>query len=170
MLRAAIRDPDPVLFLEHKKSYRAVKGDVPDGSFEVPIGRADVKREADLTVVSYGMMLHVCLEAAARLAEEDGVSAEVVDVRTIAPLDSDTILDSVRKTGKAMVVYEDNRTYGAGAEIASMISRRAFDLDARPPPRWPGCPRDAVRDDPRACLPGVRSLDLGAHARAGAQF
>jgi 2-oxoisovalerate dehydrogenase E1 component beta subunit len=132
MLRSAIRDPDPVLYLEHKKSYRAVKGDVPDGDFETPIGRADVKREGtDLTVVSYGMMLHVCLEAAARLAEEDRISAEVIDVRTIAPLDADTILASVRKTGKAMVVYEDNRTYGAGAEIASTISEAClFDLDA----------------------------------------
>jgi 2-oxoisovalerate dehydrogenase E1 component beta subunit len=132
MLRAAIRDPDPVLFLEHKKSYRAIVGEVPDGGFEVPIGPADVKREgSDLTVVSYGMMLHVCLDAAARLAEDDGISAEVVDARTIAPLDHQTIVDSVAKTGKAMVVYEDNRTYGAGAEIAATIAERClFDLDA----------------------------------------
>jgi 2-oxoisovalerate dehydrogenase E1 component beta subunit len=131
MLRAAINDPDPVLFLEHKRTYRAVKGDVPSGAFEVPIGVADVKREGDdLTVVSYGMMLHVCLDAAARLAD-DGISVEVVDVRTIAPLDVEAILASVRKTGKAMVVYEDNRTYGAGAEIAATIAEQClFDLDA----------------------------------------
>jgi 2-oxoisovalerate dehydrogenase E1 component beta subunit len=131
MLRAAIRDPDPVLFLEHKRTYRLIKGDVPDEPFEVPIGVADVKREGgDLTVVAYGLMLHLCLEAAARLQEEHGLSAEVVDVRTISPLDRDTILASVRKTGKAMVVYEDNRTYGAGAEIAAMIAEEAmFDLD-----------------------------------------
>jgi len=131
MLRSAIRDPDPVLFLEHKKTYRLIKGDVPDEPFTVPIGKADVKREGtDLTVVAYGLMLHLCLEAAQRLEQEAGVSAEVVDVRTIAPLDTETILASVRKTGKAMVVYEDNRTYGAGAEIAATIAEEAmFDLD-----------------------------------------
>ena len=131
MLRAAIRDPDPVLFLEHKKTYRLIKGDVPDEPYEVPIGVADVKREGqDLTVVAYGLMLHYCLEAAERLQQEEGASAEVVDVRTIAPLDKATILQSVKKTGKAMIVYEDNRTYGAGAEIAATIAEELlFDLD-----------------------------------------
>ena len=131
MLRAAIKDPDPVLFLEHKRTYRLIKGEVPDEPFEVPIGPADVKREGtDLTVASYGLMLHLCLEAAVRLQEQEGIAAEVVDVRTISPLDRDTILASVRKTGKAMVVYEDNRTYGAGAEIAATIAEEAmFDLD-----------------------------------------
>jgi 2-oxoisovalerate dehydrogenase E1 component beta subunit len=131
MLRAAIRDPDPVMFLEHKKTYRLIKGEVPDEDYEVPIGPADVKREGeDLTCVAYGLMLHYCLEAAQRLEDEDGVSVEVVDVRTIAPLDKATILESVRKTGKAMVVYEDNRTYGAGAEIVATIAEEAmFDLD-----------------------------------------
>jgi 2-oxoisovalerate dehydrogenase E1 component beta subunit len=131
MLRAAIADPDPVLFLEHKRTYRLIKADVPDEPFVVPIGTADVKREGeDLTVIAYGLMLHLCLEAAARLADLEGVSAEVVDVRTISPLDTETILTSVRKTGKAMVVYEDNRTYGAGAEIVAAIAEEAmFDLD-----------------------------------------
>ena len=131
MLRAAIRDPDPVLFLEHKRTYRLIKGDVPDEPFEVPIGKADVKREGDdLTVIAYGLMLHHALEAAARLEQEEGIQAEVVDVRTISPLDKETILASVRKTGKAMVVYEDNRTYGAGAEIVATIAEEAmFDLD-----------------------------------------
>jgi 2-oxoisovalerate dehydrogenase E1 component beta subunit len=131
MLRSAIADPDPVLFLEHKKTYRLIKGDVPDEPFTVPLGRADVKREgSDISVVAYGLMLHLCLEAAQRLEREAGLSAEVVDVRTIAPLDKETILASVRKTGKAMVVYEDNRTYGAGAEIAATIAEEAlFDLD-----------------------------------------
>ena len=131
MLRSAIKDPDPVLFLEHKRTYRLIKGDVPDEPFEVPIGKADVKRGGeDLTVIAYGLMLHQSLEAAARL-EEDGFSTEVVDVRTISPLDKQTILTSVRKTGKAIVVYEDNRTYGAGAEIVATIAEEAmFDLDA----------------------------------------
>jgi len=131
MLRAAIRDPDPVLFLEHKKTYRLIKGEVPDEPYEVPIGVADVKREgSDLTVVAYGLMLHLCLEAAERLAREDGFEAEVVDLRTIAPLDKRTILESVRKTAKAMVVYEDNRTYGAGAEVVATIAEELmFELD-----------------------------------------
>jgi 2-oxoisovalerate dehydrogenase E1 component beta subunit len=131
LLRAAVRDPDPVLFLEHKKTYRLIKGEVPDEDYEVPIGKADVKREGDdLTCVAYGLMLHLCLEAAAKLEEEDGTKVEVVDVRTINPLDRQTILDSVRKTGKAMVVYEDNRTYGVGAEIMATIAEETmFDLD-----------------------------------------
>ena len=104
---------------------------MPDEPFTVPIGTADVKREGtDLTAVAYGLMLHHCLEAAQRLEEDHGISVEVVDVRTISPLDKDTILGSVRKTGKAMVVYEDNRTYGAGAEIVATIAEEAmFDLD-----------------------------------------
>ena len=132
LLRSALRDPDPVLFLEHKKTYRAVSGDVPDGAYLTQIGLADIKRQGeDLTVISYGFSLHQCLEAAERLASDDGVSVEVVDVRTIAPLDTETILASVRRTAKAMVVYEDNRSYGAGAEIVSVIAEEAmFDLDA----------------------------------------
>jgi 2-oxoisovalerate dehydrogenase E1 component beta subunit len=131
LLRSALRDPDPVLFLEHKKTYRAVTGDVPDGSYLTPIGTADVKRPGeDVTVISYGYSLHLCLEAAERLADEEDVSVEIVDVRSINPLDIETMLNSVRKTGKAMVVYEDNRTYGAGAEIAATIAELAmFDLD-----------------------------------------
>jgi 2-oxoisovalerate dehydrogenase E1 component beta subunit len=131
LLRSALRDPDPVLFLEHKKTYRLIKGEVPDEPYEVPIGVADVKREgSDLTVIAYGLMLHLCLEAAEKLAAEDGFEAEVVDLRTIAPLDKRTILDSVRKTAKAMVVYEDNRTYGAGAEVIATIAEELmFELD-----------------------------------------
>jgi 2-oxoisovalerate dehydrogenase E1 component beta subunit len=131
MLRSAIADPDPVLFLEHKRTYRLISGEVPDEPFTVPIGPADVKREGrDLTAIAYGLMLHHCLDAARRLEEDHGISVEVVDVRTISPLDKQTILASVRKTGKALVVYEDNRTYGAGAEIAATIAEEAmFDLD-----------------------------------------
>jgi 2-oxoisovalerate dehydrogenase E1 component beta subunit len=132
LLRSAIADPDPVLFLEHKKTYRAVKGQVAPGDYTTPIGVADVKRQgSDLTCISYGYSLHTCLEAASRLQEDEGISVEVVDVRSLAPLDMATILTSVRATSRAMVVYEDNRTYGAGAEIASSIAEDAmFDLDA----------------------------------------
>jgi 2-oxoisovalerate dehydrogenase E1 component beta subunit len=132
LLRASIADPDPVLFLEHKKTYRAITGPVPDARHTVPIGLADVKRAGtDLTCISYGYALHTCLDAAARLQEDEGISAEVVDVRSLAPLDVDTILDSVGRTSRAMVVYEDNRTYGAGAEIAATIAERAmYELDA----------------------------------------
>jgi 2-oxoisovalerate dehydrogenase E1 component beta subunit len=105
---------------------------VPEERHLLPIGKADVKREgSDLTCISYGYALHTCLDAAARLQEDEGISVEVVDVRTLAPLDTETILESVRRTSKAIVVYEDNRTYGAGAEIVATIAEEAmFDLDA----------------------------------------
>lgn len=131
MLRSAIRDPDPVVFLEHKATYRAVRGEVEDGDWTIPLGPADVKREGgDLTVYAYGLMLHHSLSAAETLAAE-GVSATVVDVRSLRPLDADTILREARKTGKCLIVYEDNRLFGAGAEIAALIAEEAFeDLDA----------------------------------------
>jgi len=127
LLKSAIRDPDPVLFLEHKKVYRLVAEDIPDGDHLVPIGPAVVRREGtNLSCFAWGLMTHYCLEAAEQLAGE-GVSVEVVDLRTLAPLDRDTILASVRKTGKAMVVYEDNLTGGFGAEVSAIISEHAFD-------------------------------------------
>jgi 2-oxoisovalerate dehydrogenase E1 component subunit beta len=131
VLRSAIRDPDPVIFLEHKATYRTVKGEVPDGDYTVPLGPADVKREgSDITVYAYGLMLHHCLAAAETLAGE-GVSVNVVDMRSLRPLDVETVLREARKTGKCLVVYEDNRMFGAGAEIAALIAEEAFsDLDA----------------------------------------
>jgi 2-oxoisovalerate dehydrogenase E1 component beta subunit len=132
MLRSALRDPDPVIFLEHKATYRAVKGDVPDDpEFTIPLGPADVKREGtDLTVYAYGLMLHHCLKAAETLAAE-GISVEVVDIRSLRPLDEATIVETATKTGKCLVVYEDNRLFGAGAEICALIAERAFEsLDA----------------------------------------
>ncbi|HEX9118211.1 MAG TPA: alpha-ketoacid dehydrogenase subunit beta [Anaerolineae bacterium] len=124
---AALRGQDPVLFLEHKKAYRLIKGEVPDEDYIVPIGRADVKRQGeDLTIIAYGMMLHESLKAAGILAGE-GISVEVVDPRTLAPLDKDTILASVKKTGKALIVYEDNLTGGLGGEIAAIIGQEAFE-------------------------------------------
>jgi 2-oxoisovalerate dehydrogenase E1 component beta subunit len=126
LLKAAIRDPDPVIFLEHKGAYRLIKGEVPDGDFTVPIGKAAVVREGtDMTAVAYGMMLHHCLKVAEEMAKE-GVEVEVVDVRTITPLDRETIINSVKKTGKAIVVYEDNYSGGWGAEISASIAEGAF--------------------------------------------
>jgi 2-oxoisovalerate dehydrogenase E1 component beta subunit len=126
LLKAAIRDPDPVIFLEHKGAYRLIKGDVPEDDYTVPIGKAAIARQGtDMTAVAYGMMLHHCLKAAETLANE-GVSVEVVDVRTISPLDRETIVSSVKKTGKAIVVYEDNYSGGWGAEISASIAEAAF--------------------------------------------
>ena len=131
MLRYAFRVQDPVLFLEHKKAYRLIKGQVPDEDYVVPFVKADVKRQGtDLTVIAYGLMLHLALEAAERVAA-DGISVEVVDPRTLNPLDKATLLDSVKKTGKVLVVHEDNLTLGMGAEIAAVIAGEAFEwLDA----------------------------------------
>jgi 2-oxoisovalerate dehydrogenase E1 component beta subunit len=127
LLRSALRSPDPVLFLEHKKLYRAIKGEVPEQDFFVPIGKAQVARSGDdLTIIAYGLMFHESLKAAEALAKE-GVSAEVIDLRTLAPLDKDAILTSVKKTGKALIVYEDNYTGGLGGEIAAIIAENAFE-------------------------------------------
>ena len=131
LLKAAVRDPDPVLYLEHKRAYRLVKGEVPDGDGLVPIGKADVKREGkDLSLIAYGLMLTYCLEVAEKLAAE-GVSAEVLDLRTIKPIDEAAIVATARKTGKVLVVHEDNRFAGIAAEVSAIIMENAFDaLDA----------------------------------------
>jgi 2-oxoisovalerate dehydrogenase E1 component beta subunit len=127
LLKSAIRDDNLVIFLEHKKSYRLVRGEVPDEEYILPIGPADIKRAGtNLTVVSYGLMLHHCLEAAEILANED-IDVEVVDLRTLRPLDKDTIIDSVKKTGKLLIVHEDNLTGGVGAEIAAVVAAEAFE-------------------------------------------
>ncbi len=131
LLNAAIDDPDPVLFLEHKKTYRLVKGEVPAGHYTIPIGKADIKHPGDaLTVVSYGLYVHQAIDAAKRLAGE-GMSVEVIDLRSIRPMDRTTILASVRKTRKLLVIHEDNKFGGIGAEISAMVVEEAFfDLDA----------------------------------------
>ena len=131
LLKASIRDDNPVVFCEHKKTYRLVRGEVPEEEYVLPIGVADVKRHGeDVSVITYGLMLHYCLEAA-DLVEREGVSVEVVDLRTLKPLDRDAILDSVRKTGKALIVHEDNITGGVGAEVAALLAEEAFEhLDA----------------------------------------
>ena len=131
LLKAAVRDPDPVLFLEHKRAYRLVKGEVPDGDGVVPIGKAEIKREGkDLSLIAYGLMLTYCLEVAEKLAA-DGVSAEVLDLRTIKPIDQAAILATAEKTGKVLVIHEDNRFAGIAAEVSAIIMENAFDaLDA----------------------------------------
>jgi 2-oxoisovalerate dehydrogenase E1 component beta subunit len=131
-LKSAVRDPNPVLFFEPKKGYRLIRGEVPeDEEILVPLGEAQVTREGlHMSVVAYGMMHHYCLQAAEVVAGE-GIDVEVVDLRTLTPLDKPTVLDSVRKTGKVLIVYEDNLTGGYGAEIAALIADEAFtDLDA----------------------------------------
>lgn len=128
LLVAAIRDPDPVLFFEHKKAYRLIKGEVPDGeNYTVPIGRARVARPGEhMSVFAYGLMVHYAVTAAEEMAKE-GHSVEVVDLRTMRPLDRAAILESVQKTGKALIVYEANRTLGVGAEVAAIIAEECFE-------------------------------------------
>jgi 2-oxoisovalerate dehydrogenase E1 component len=130
LLRSAVEDPDPVLFLEHKKTYRRITGLVPDGQWRVPIGLADVARPGDdMTIVTYGLHRHLSLEAAEVLAGED-YSVEVIDLRTISPLDRETVLASAVRTGRVLVVHEDNISFGVGAEVAAMVAEEAFyDLD-----------------------------------------
>ena len=131
LLKSALRGQDPVLYFEHKKLYRTIKGEVPEEDFAVPFGQAEVRRAGhDLTVVTYGYMVHVSLQAAAELAKK-GIECEVVDLRTLLPLDKETVLASVRKTNKVAVVHEDKRTMGLGAEIAAIVAEEAFEeLDA----------------------------------------
>lgn len=126
LLTSALRDPDPVMFLEPKKIYRTVRGDVPDEDYTVPIGKANVAREGeDVTIFAYGAMLHVALEAA-ELASAKGINVEVVDLRTLLPFDIETIISSVKKTGKVVIVHEACKTCGFGAEIAAQIAERAL--------------------------------------------
>ena len=131
LIKSAIRDNDPVLFFEHKGLYRRVKEDLPPEEYTVPIGQARVFREGrDLSIITYGAMVYTAKEAAATL-EAEGISAEIVDLRTLLPLDEETILASVRKTTRALVLHEDTLTGGFGGEIAARITERAFDcLDA----------------------------------------
>jgi 2-oxoisovalerate dehydrogenase E1 component beta subunit len=168
LLRSAIRDDDPVLFFEHKKMYRSVRGEVPETDFTIPLGRARVTRPgSQVTVIAYGLMAHYALEAADRVAEE-GISVEVVDLRTLRPLDKDTVLTSVRKTGKCLIVYEDNRFGGYGAEVAAIVADEAFDYLDGPVsrvagPDVPGVPYNHVLEDwfmvdPEKIADGIRKL------------
>ena len=130
LLKAAIRDDGPVIFEEHKGLYRApaLREVLPDEDYIVPLGRARVAREGgDLSLVTYGAMVHRSLEAAQVLAEEEGIAVEVLDLRTLLPLDEEAILGSVRKTGKLLIVHEDTRTGGIAGEIAMRVSERGFE-------------------------------------------
>jgi pyruvate dehydrogenase E1 component beta subunit len=136
LLRASIRDNDPVLFLENLALYN-IKGEVPafesdGGDYVLPIGKAEVKKEGtDLTLISYSRMTAISLDVARRLEEEEGISCEVVDLRSLRPLDRETIVNSVKKTNRAVIMEEDWRSYGIGAEVAATIQEEAFDyLDA----------------------------------------
>ena len=130
LLKSAVRDNNPVLFFEHKLLYRRIKEELPAGDYTVPIGKAAVRREGKhLTILSYAAMMHTSLEAADALARE-GIEAEVIDLRTLLPLDEDAILQSVKKTNKVLVVHEDTKTGGIAGEIAALLCEKAFgDLD-----------------------------------------
>ena len=127
LLKAAIRDPNPVIYFEHKFLYRRIKAVLPTEDYIVPIGKAEVKRTGStISVITYGAMVHLALEAATGL-ERENIQLEVVDLRTLIPLDKETIYESVRKTGKAIMLHEDNKTGGIGAEIAALLAEECFD-------------------------------------------
>ncbi|HSO57281.1 MAG TPA: alpha-ketoacid dehydrogenase subunit beta [Paenisporosarcina sp.] len=131
LLKAAIRDDDPVMFFEHKRAYRLIKGEVPEDDYTIEIGKADVKREGeDITVITYGLAVHFALQAAERL-EQDGISAHILDLRTIYPLDKESIIEAASKTGKVLLVTEDNMEGSIMGEVAAIIAENClFDLDA----------------------------------------
>jgi 2-oxoisovalerate dehydrogenase E1 component beta subunit len=132
LLKAAIRDEDPVIYFEHKKCYQMIEGEVPEDDYIVPIGKADVKREgSDITVITYGLTLHFALQAAEELSSEQGIEAHVLDLRTIQPLDREAILAAAARTGKVLIIHEDNKTGGVGGEVAAIIAEELlYDLDA----------------------------------------
>ncbi|WP_368652020.1 alpha-ketoacid dehydrogenase subunit beta [Ornithinibacillus sp. 4-3] len=131
LLKAAIRDNDPVLFFEHKRAYRLLKEEVPEEDYVLPIGKAAVKREgSDLTIITYGLMVHFALQAADKLAEE-GIDVHIVDLRTVYPLDQEAIIEAAKKTGKVLLITEDNKEGSVISEVAAIIAEHClFDLDA----------------------------------------
>lgn len=131
LLKAAIRDNDPVLFFEHKRAYRLLKGEVPEDDYVLPIGKADVKREgSDITIITYGLCVHFALQAAEKLAGE-GIEAHILDLRTVYPLDKEAIIEAARKTGKVLLITEDNKEGSIIGEVAAIIAENClFDLDA----------------------------------------
>ncbi len=132
LLKAAIRDPDPVLYFEYKYLYRRIKGEVPVEDYIVPIGKADIKRKGeDATIITYGPTVHIALEAAKEIANSDGYEVEILDLRSLMPFDKEGILESVKKTNKALILHEDTLTGGIGGELSAFITEHAFEyLDA----------------------------------------
>jgi 2-oxoisovalerate dehydrogenase E1 component beta subunit len=127
LIKAAIRDNDPVLFFEHKALYRRIKDDVPEGDYTIPIGKASIFRSGtDLSIITYGSMVYVARDAA-ELLEKEGISVEILDLRTVLPLDEEAILASARKTSKVILLHEDILSGGVGGEIAARIAEKAFD-------------------------------------------
>lgn len=131
LLKAAIRDPDPVLFFEHKRAYRLIKGEVPADDYTLPIGKADIKRTGDdVTVITYGLAVHFALQAAERL-EKDGIETHILDLRTVYPLDQEAIIEAAQKTGKVLLITEDNKEGSIMSEVAAIIAEHClFELDA----------------------------------------
>ncbi|MED3911767.1 alpha-ketoacid dehydrogenase subunit beta [Peribacillus simplex] len=131
LLKAAIRDEDPILFFEHKRAYRLIKEEVPNDDYVLPIGKADVKREGeDVTVITYGLCVHFALQAAERLAS-DGISVHILDLRTVYPLDQEAIMEAASKTGKVLLITEDNKEGSIISEVSAIIAENClFDLDA----------------------------------------
>jgi 2-oxoisovalerate dehydrogenase E1 component beta subunit len=128
LLKSAIRDDDPVIYFEHKRLYRSIKEDLPEGEFTVPIGVAEIRREGrDLSLITYGGTMHQSLDAARIVEKENGLSVEVLDLRTLLPFDIEAVLTSARKTGKILIVHEDRLTGGIGGEIAARIAEHAFE-------------------------------------------
>jgi 2-oxoisovalerate dehydrogenase E1 component beta subunit len=127
LLKSAVRDNDPVLFFEHKKSYRRLRGEVPDEDYVIPLGKADLKRTGrDVSIITYGIGVHLALGASQRLAV-DGIDVEILDLRTLLPLDTDAIKQTVARTSKVLILHEDNRTGGIGAEVAALIAEECFE-------------------------------------------
>ena len=169
LLKAAVRDPNPVMVFEPKKGYRLIRGEVPDHEYTVPIGLSQVTRKGDdVTVYAYGMMHYYTLQAAEMVAQQDGIQCEVVDIRTLVPLDKETVLNSFKKTGKALIVYEDNRFLGYGAELAAILSDEAFEYMDGPirrlaGPDVPGVPfahtmQDFFMPSPEKIANAIREL------------
>jgi pyruvate dehydrogenase E1 component beta subunit len=162
LLKAAIRDDDPVIFIEHKLLYMT-KGEVPDGEIIVPLGKADIKKPGrDVTLLSYSRMTLTCLEAAAAL-EKEGISAEVIDLRSLVPLDKETILESARRTGRVVVVHEAPRRGGVGGDIAAMIMEEAYDDLDGPVVRIAGrnTPIPYNLNIEKVCIPSVEDVIAG---------
>lgn len=170
LLKASIRDDNPILFVENVLLYNE-KGDVPEGDYVIPIGQADIKRDGDdVSIISYSRMVHVALEAAEALAE-DGISAEVIDLRCLRPLDMETVLKSVKKTNRALVVHEGWHKYGAGAEIAAQIQEHAFDYLDHPVVRVTGVevPLPYANSLERAAIPGLADVVAAVRSMLGTE-